>query len=98
MRLSQEMDRADIHIAHLRSTSSLSYRAKLTHKGMDRALTLERRSVLKKSGAGSGNQTRIACLEGRNNSRYTIPAKYFSKTGLFYHYICYFPSGWLKKG
>ncbi len=26
------------------------------------------------AGAGSGNQTRIACLEGRNNNLYTIPA------------------------
>lgn len=26
------------------------------------------------TGAGSGNQTRIACLEGRNNNLYTIPA------------------------
>lgn len=25
-------------------------------------------------GASSGNRTRIVCLEGRNNSRYTIPA------------------------
>ncbi len=26
------------------------------------------------NGAGSGDQTRIACLEGRNNNHYTIPA------------------------
>ena len=35
---------------------------------------VEVQEVCVKHGAGSGNQTRIACLEGRNNNLYTIPA------------------------